>query len=209
MKIAIALFPRFTATDAIGPYEILSRLPGATLQFVSADGGILTSDTGFLQVVTEPLDAAPAPEILVVPGGPTAATPVRDPRLLDWVRAAHNTSQWTASVCTGALILGAAGLLRGCPATTHWSDVDQLAGYGADVLPQRVVFAGKIVTAAGVSAGFDMALALAGRISGDAAAMAIQLGIEYDPQPPYDAGCVRKAPAPIRALVEQRMRQAG
>jgi transcriptional regulator GlxA family with amidase domain len=202
MQIAIALYPGFTATDAIGPYEVLSRLPGARTVFVAREPGLVASDTGFLRVQAEPLAAAPAPAIVVVPGGPTARVPTGDAVLLDWIRAADRSATWTTSVCTGALLLGAAGVLRGLRAITHWQDRALLAGYGATVVDARYVFDGKRVTAAGVSAGFDMALALAARIAGDTVAQAIQLGIEYDPQPPFDAGSPLRAPAAARALLE-------
>lgn len=206
MQIAILLYPGFTATDAIGPYEVLSRLPGARTVFVAATPGPVTSDTGFLQVLAEPLSAAPAPAVVVAPGGPTARVPTGDAVVLDWLRAADLTSTWTTSVCTGALLLGAAGLLRGRQASTHWEDRDLLATHGATAVDARYVFDGKVVTAAGVSAGFDMALALAARIAGDRVAQAIQLGIEYDPQPPFDAGSPRTAPPEVLALVRSRAR---
>lgn len=206
MQIAIALFPGFTATDAIGPYEVLSRLPGARTVFVAREPGLVESDTGFLRLEAQALSAAVAPDIVVVPGGPTARVPTGDEGLSDWLRAADRRSTWTASVCTGALLLGAAGLLRGRRASTHWEDRDRLAAYGATAIDARYVFDGKIVTAAGVSAGFDMALALAARIAGDLVAQAIQLGIEYDPQPPFRAGSPRSAPPEVLAQVRSRER---
>jgi transcriptional regulator GlxA family with amidase domain len=142
----------------------------------------------------------------MVPGGfGTRALMTPNP-LLDWIRAAHQTSQWTTSVCTGSLLLGAAGLLRGLEATTHWTVLDQLAALGARPTSRRVVEQGKIVTAAGVSAGIDMALTLAARIAGDEVAQAIQLGIEYDPQPPFDAGSPDKAPRAIVESLRERTR---
>jgi transcriptional regulator GlxA family with amidase domain len=201
MRIAIALFDGYTATDAIGPYEVLARLPGATLAFVASRPGLKRSDTGFLAIEAQPLDAMPAPDVLVMPGGPNRNLPLTDAALLDWLRAADRTSTWTASVCTGAYVLGAAGLLQGKRAVTHWMDVDGLARYGADAVDARYVFDGKLVTAAGVSSGFDMALALAARIAGDTLAQAIQLGIEYDPQPPFRAGHPRSAPPAVVAMV--------
>ncbi len=203
MQIAIPIYPGFTATDAIGPYEVLSRLPGARTVFVAREAGLVRSDTGFLQVQAEPLAAAASPQIVVVPGAPNRNLPLHDAVLLDWLRAVDANTLWTTSVCTGALLLGAAGLLRGKRATTHWQDVDALAAHGAIATAGRYVFDGKLVTAAGVSAGFDMALALAARIAGDAVAQAIQLGIEYAPLPPFDAGTPDRAPAAIVAMVRR------
>jgi transcriptional regulator GlxA family with amidase domain len=204
MHIAIALFPHFTATDAIGPYEVLSRLPHATVQFVSSAGGLVTSDTGFLSIDTIALANAQRPDILVMPGGPSVTLPFGDARLLDWLRACDAHTTWTASVCTGSLVLGAAGLLQGVRSTTHWAELASLTRYGAIPTAERVVIDGKRISGAGVSAGFDMALALAARIAGDDVAMAIQLGIEYDPQPPFDAGSPHKAPAHVLALVKAK-----
>ena len=203
MQIAIPLYPGFTATDAIGPYEVLSRLPGARTVFVAREAGLVRSDTGFLQVQAEPLAAAASAQIVVVPGAPSRNLPLHDAVLLDWLRAVDANTLWTTSVCTGALLLGAAGLLRGKRATTHWQDVDALAAHGAIATAGRYVFDGKLVTAAGVSAGFDMALALAARIAGDAVAQAIQLGLEYAPLPPFDAGTPDRAPAAIVAMVRR------
>lgn len=193
MQIAIPLFDGFTATDAIGPYEVLSRLPEADVRFVASQPGPVTSDTGFLRIETAALASAPRPTVILVPGGPNRALPLADTALLGWLREADRHSTWTCSVCTGALVLGAAGLLDGCRATTHWLDQGLLPEHGAHPVPARYVFDGKYVTAAGVSAGIDMALALAARIAGDDAARAIQLHLEYDPEPPFDAGSPAKA----------------
>jgi transcriptional regulator GlxA family with amidase domain len=206
MQIAIPIYPGFTATDAIGPYEVLARLPGAQIVFVAVQPGLVSTDTGFLRLQAEPLAAASSPDVVVVPGGPLRNLPTQDATLLDWLRAVDARSQWTASVCTGALLLGAAGLLRGKRAVTHWLDVETLAGHGAIAVDARYVFDGKLVTAAGVSAGFDMALALAARIAGEDVARAIQLGIEYDPQPPFDCGSPRKAPAAMVSMVRMARR---
>jgi putative intracellular protease/amidase len=204
MHIAIPLFPHFTATDAVGPYEVLSRLPHASVQFVSTHGGPVTSDTGFLAIDTIALADAARPDIVVMPGGPAPTLPFGDARLLDWLRAADAHTTWTASVCTGSLVLGAAGLLSGVRSTSHWAELASLTRFGAIPVAERVVFDGKRVSGAGVSAGIDMALALAARIAGDDVAMAIQLGIEYDPQPPFDAGSPHKAPAHVLALVHAK-----
>jgi transcriptional regulator GlxA family with amidase domain len=199
VQIAILLFDRLTALDAVGPYEVLRGLPGAGVTFVAADPGPKPTDHGALALVADhALHAAPEPDIVVVPGGPGELDARADQRVLDWLRSAHKSSQWTTSVCTGSLLLGAAGLLQGKRATTHWTALESLREFGAEpVGDERVVFDGKVVTAAGVSSGIDMALMLATRIAGDEVAQAIQLAIEYDPQPPHDAGHTTKAPAEI------------
>ncbi len=198
MEIAILLYDRLTALDAIGPYEVLSRLPGARARFVAVEPGPITTDNGMLTLVAEgSLADASAPDIVLVPGGPGEVATRAGGPALDWLRAVHETSAWTTSVCTGSLILAAAGLLEGKRATSHWLALEQLRELGAEPVSERVVFDGKIVTAAGVSAGIDMALTLAATIAGDEVAQAIQLGIEYDPQPPFDAGSPAKAPAAI------------
>ena len=200
MRIAIPLYDRMTALDAIGPYDVLSRLPGATVTFVGEGTGTIRTDTGFLGLaVGAAFDEVPEPDIIVVPGGP-APVPVTG-RLVEWLRAADRTSTWTTSVCTGSLILAAAGLLTGRRATSNWQARAQLAGYGVEVVEERVVFDGKYVTGAGVTAGLDLALTLAGRIAGDRVAQAIQLGLEYDPRPPYDTGSPERAPSEIVDLV--------
>jgi len=201
MDIAIPLFDRFTALDAIGPYETLSRLPGARVTFVAAEPGPIATDNRMLKILAErALGDLPSPDIVVVPGGIGTRAMMNDEQLIAWVREAHKTSEWTCSVCTGSLVLGAAGLLDGLEATTHWMAMDTLASTGARPTGRRVVEQGKIITAAGVSAGIDMGLALAARIAGDKVAQAIQLGIEYDPQPPFDAGSPDKAPEEVVAL---------
>jgi transcriptional regulator GlxA family with amidase domain len=198
MDIAILLYDRLTALDAIGPYEVLSRLPGASARFVAVEPGPITTDNGMLALVAEgSLADAGAPDIVLVPGGPGEVAARAGGPALDWLRRVHETSTWTTSVCTGSLILAAAGLLEGKRATSHWLALEQLRELGAESVSERVVFDGKIVTAAGVSAGIDMALTLAATIAGDEVAQAIQLGIEYDPQPPFDAGSPAKAPAAI------------
>jgi putative intracellular protease/amidase len=207
MNTAILLYDRFTALDAIGPYEVLSRLPGASVTFVAAKPGPLRTDNGMLTVQVErSIVDVPTPEIVLVPGGPGEVAERASGPALQWLRAAHDTSTWTTSVCTGSLILAAAGLLHGKRATGHWLAMDTLRELGAEAVPERVVFDGKIVTAAGVSAGIDMALALAAKVAGDQVAQAIQLGIEYDPQPPFDAGSPSKAPAEVVELLRARSR---
>jgi transcriptional regulator GlxA family with amidase domain len=202
MDIAILTYDRFTALDAIGPYEVLSRLPGARVSFLAPEAGPVRTDNGMLTLLAEPLQSLSAPELVVVPGGPGEVAARAGEETLRWLQAAHRTSAWTTSVCTGSLILAAAGLVDGVRATTHWLAMDALARLGAEPTPERVVFEDKIVTAAGVSAGIDMALELAARIAGREVAEAIQLGIEYDPQPPFSAGSPQKAPAAVRELLE-------
>ena len=207
MDIAIPLFDGITALDAIGPYEVLSRLPGARVRFVADVPGPKRTDNKQLALVAdEPLSAVAHPEIVMVPGGFGTRRLMAPNPLLDWIRAAHEGSQWTTSVCTGSLLLGAAGLLVGLEATTHWAAMDDLARLGARPTLRRVVFQGKIVTAAGVSSGIDMALALVARIAGDEYAQTVQLGIEYDPEPPFSAGSPTKAPAHIVEGLRARMR---
>ena len=191
MRIAIPLYDRFTALDAVGPYEVLQRLPGAQITWLAHEPGPVGTDTGQLHIVADAaFEDLPDPDILIVPGGTGTDDFLDDERLVGWIRRAHETSQWTTSVCTGSLLLGAAGLLDGLEATSHWLDIDSLQRYGARPTGRRVVEQGKVITAAGVSSGIDMALVLAARIGGPELAQAIQLGIEYDPQPPFDAGSV-------------------
>ncbi|MEU9732878.1 DJ-1/PfpI family protein [Streptomyces sp. NPDC048002] len=196
MQIAIVLFDRFTALDAVGPYETLGRLPDSETVFVAERTGPVRNETGDLALTADrTLAEVPHPDIVVVPGGPGQTAQMENPALLDWLRAADATSAWTTSVCTGSLLLAAAGLLRGRRATSHWLALDFLPRFGAEPTGERVVTDGKYVTAAGVSSGIDMGLTLLGRIAGDDHARAVQLLTEYDPQPPYDAGSPDKAPA--------------
>jgi putative intracellular protease/amidase len=207
MNIAILLYDRLTALDAIGPYEVLSRLPGASLTFVAAEPGPVRTDNGMLTLLAErSIDEVRRPDIVLVPGGPGEVAVRAGGPVLGWLRAAHQTSRWTTSVCTGSLILAAAGLLEGKRATSHWLALGELGALGAEPTAERVVFDGKIVTGAGVSAGIDMALALAARVAGEQVAQAIQLGIEYDPQPPFDAGSPLTAPAEIVEALRARAR---
>lgn len=207
MEIAIPLYDDFTALDAVGPYEVLSRLPGARVRFVGVEARPYVTDNGMLRMVAEAtLDEVPAPDIVCVPGGVGTRREIDGP-IVDWIRSAHETSQWTTSVCTGALLLGSAGVLDGLRATTHWLELETLRGFGAEPTGERVVVQGKVVTAAGVSSGIDMALTLLGRMAGDTVAQAVQLVIEYDPQPPYDAGSVDKAPAGIEDLIRAAVRE--
>lgn len=207
MKIVIVLFDRFTALDAVGPYQVLKHVPAADILFSSERRGYILDDSGILRMEAPVALADVAdPDIVVVPGGP--GTSGVSASVLEWLRAADQGSTWTTSVCTGSLILAAAGLLTGRKATSHWLAREELARLGAVPSAERVVFDGKYVTAAGVSSGIDMALTMAGRVAGDEVAQSIQLGIEYDPQPPYDAGSPDKAPAEIVARHRARSRFA-
>ena len=208
MDIAIPVYDRFTSLDAIGPYEVLSRLPDANVTWLAHEPGLVRTDNGMLAIeATAAFEDLPEPDIVVVPGGTGTRDLLEDERLLAWLRGAHEASTWTTSVCTGSLLLGAAGILDGIRATSHWLELETLAGFGAEPTEERVVFDGRIVTAAGVSSGIDMGLALAGRIAGDTYAQAIQLLIEYDPQPPYDTGSTAKAGPELTGLVRERAAQ--
>jgi transcriptional regulator GlxA family with amidase domain len=204
MKIAFLVFDKFTALDAIGPYEVLSRIPGAELSFVAKETGPKRSDTGFLGVTADrTLADVPDPDLVLVGGGEGNRPLLQDDEVLGWLRGAHESSQWTTSVCTGSLVLGAAGILEGKRATSHWAYLDRLPAYGAEPVSERWVIDGKVVTAAGVAAGIDMALALAAEIAGEDVAKAIQLGIEYDPDPPFDSGSPKKARPELVELIRQ------
>ena len=194
MRIAIPIFDQLTALDAIGPYEVLSRLPEATVHFIAVEPGPKRSENGMLAVTADlALAELTDPEVIVFPGGFGTRALMRDEAVLAWLRRAHETSTWTTSVCSGALVLAAAGILDGLRATTHWMVLEMLREYGATPTEERVVEHGKVITAAGVSAGIDMALLLAAKLADEDIARAIQLGIEYDPQPPFDSGSVAKA----------------
>jgi transcriptional regulator GlxA family with amidase domain len=205
MNIAIPVFDGITALDAVGPYEVLSRLPGANVQLVAAEAGPIRTGTGMLALVADAtFEQVVRPDVVVVPGGHITPELIADEQILGWLCRAHEASDWTTSVCTGSLLLGAAGILDGLAATTHWLALDMLARYGARPVSRRVVEQGKVITAAGVSAGIDMALTLAARIAGEQTAQAIQLSMEYDPQPPFDCGTPATAPKDIIDLVRAR-----
>lgn len=208
MQIAIMLYPGYTALDFIGPYECLRWLPDTEVRFVWHEPGPIAADSGVLLVgATHSFDETPAPDVVVVPGGFSTMTHARDARVLDWVRTAHRTSTWTASVCSGSVLLAAAGLLDGKRATSHWAAVPFLRTFGVTpVTDERIVAAdAKTVTCAGVSAGIDLGLWLAGQIGGEAKARAIQLSMEYDPQPPFDSGHMSKASAKTKAAATALM----
>jgi transcriptional regulator GlxA family with amidase domain len=202
MQIAYLLYDRFTALDITGPHDVLNSVPGNESVFVAERPGPIRNESDTLSLVADAsLDEIQSADIVVVPGGFGNRVLLEHEPLHDWIRTVHETTIWTTSVCTGSLLLAAAGLLDGVPATTHWLARDLLAELGAEPVPDRVVQHGKIVTAAGVSSGIDMALRLVQQINGDEVAQAVQLGIEYDPEPPLDAGSPEKAPEPIVELV--------
>ena len=197
-EMAILLYDRMTVLDAIGPYEVLRSVPGVRVRFVAKQAGLIKPDSGLQMLNAEAgIADVKSADVLVVPGGDPSG-PMRDPAILQWVRDIHETTTWTTSVCTGSMILGAAGLLKGRRATTHWIAMDRLPAVGAEPVNERVVRDGKIITAAGVSSGLDMALSLLALTHGEEMARAIQLFIEYDPHPPFDSGAKSKAaPATI------------
>lgn len=202
MQIALALYERFTALDIVGPFQVLADVPGHDLVWVADRVGPVADHTGRLPITaTASFAEVTAPDIVVVPGGTDTAALLPDHPIVDWLRRVHPTTTWTTSVCTGSLLLAGAGLLDGVDATSHWCSAERLDGLGARYTEERVVERGRIITAAGVSAGIDMALTLLGRIHGEAIAQTVQLAIEYDPQPPFDAGSPSKAPAEIVELV--------
>ena len=202
MQVAYLLYDRFTALDITGPHDVLNSVPETETIFVAEEAGPIRNESDTLSLVADAsIDEVPSPDILVVPGGYGTRALLEHEPLLDWIRQAHETSEWTTSVCTGSLLLAAAGLLDGVPATTHWANRDLLGELGAKPVPDRVVREGKIFTAAGVSSGIDMALTLVTEIWGPEVAQAVQLGIEYDPEPPHDAGSPEKAPQEIVDLV--------
>jgi putative intracellular protease/amidase len=207
MQIAIMLYPGFTALDFIGPYEVLRWLPDAEVRLVWHEPGPITADSGVLVVgATHSFDETPSPDVILIPGGMTTMEHARDKKVLDWVRQAHQTATWTASVCSGSIILAAAGLLAGKRATSHWAALSALKALGVKpVGDERIVHEGDIVTCAGVSAGIDLGLWLAGKIGGEGRAKVIQLSMEYDPQPPFDSGHMSKASASTKAAATALM----
>ena len=207
MQIVIALFDRFASLDAVGPYQVFNHLPGAKVIFASERSGLVCDESGSLALHAEASYAdVPAPDILLIPGGPGQSAHMTPTPLTNWLIQADKTATWTTSVCTGALILAGAGLLTGRQATTYWLAMGELEHLGAKPVQERYVFDGKYATSAGVSAGIDMALALVAKIAGEKTAQQIQLGIEYDPHPPYDAGSPASAPEEVVAAFRQRSR---
>jgi putative intracellular protease/amidase len=204
MLIAIPLFERVTALDAVGPYEVLQRLPEAEVRFVGEQTGFVTTDNGMLRLgIDGTLDETPDPDVVIVPGGIGTRRLIPESPLVDWIRAVHPGTRWTTSVCTGSLVLAAAGLLDGMKATTFWAAYRELEALGAVPTEQRVVEhpEQRVITAAGVSSGIDMALRLAEHLTDRTTAEAMQLAIEYDPQPPFDAGAPSKASQEVMARI--------
>lgn len=204
MHIAMLLVPRMTQLDFTGPYEIFARSPGARVDLVWKDRTPVATEFGLSIVPTAVLADTKATDVLFVPGGVGVNALLTDTEVLDWLRALAPTSRYITSVCTGALVLGAAGLLQGKRATTHWSALDMLARFGATPVKARTVIDGNVVTGGGVTAGIDFGLRLVAEMHGDATAQSIQLATEYDPQPPFQAGHPDVAPAGITAALKER-----
>lgn len=204
--IAFLLYEGMTALDFIGPHEVLSRLPGVQVKRVAKVAGAVKTDSAGLVLFAEyGLSDVLHADILVIPGAGSATTLQDQPDILNWIYSIHKKTEWTTSVCTGSLILGAAGILKGLNATCHWAALDRIQKWGANPCLKRIVEDGKVITAAGVSAGIDMALTLAAKIAGTQIAQSLQLGIEYDPEPPFDVGSIEKADPNLREALRARM----
>jgi len=204
MEIAILIYDKLAALDAVGPYEVMRNVPGWDVRFVAKEKGDTRTEDGTLGLVADhALEEIREPDIVLVPGGKGSRPLMRDEELLGWLRDVDRSTKWTTSVCTGSLLLGAAGLLEGRRATSNWLVLDALRQFGADPVGGRWVEDGKVITAAGVTAGIDMALHLVDLEAGPEVAQAVQLGLEYDPDPPFDAGSPEKAPAEIVELLRQ------
>lgn len=208
MRVAALLFDKLTVLDIVGPTEVVSWIPDVKIVWVGKEKGpVKAVPTGLTVTVDHTLNEVSSADILMIPGGPGVRRLIEDEVHLDWIRQIHDTTTWTTSICTGSLLLGAAGLLNGLTATTHWNATQMLATFGATYSEDRVVPQGKIVTSAGVSSGIDMALWLMGQIVGDKAAKAAQLCIEYDPQPPYDSGAPSKASSDVVAHARETVQE--
>ena len=203
LKIAILLFDNFTALDVVGPYEALSKIPNSKIYMIALNSGLYKDIKGLQISADYSLQDMKNPDILVIPGGFGIDSILNNQDIIDWIQNAHRTSKWTVSVCSGALLLGSAGLLKDCKATTHWNRKNQLLKYGAILQNDRYVKDGKIITSAGVSAGIDMSLYLLSLIVNENFAKAVQLGMEYDPKPPFDSGSPEKAPKDILDKIKQ------
>lgn len=205
MQIVFLFYDGMTALDVVGPHEILCRISGTSIKRVAKSPGKVKTDSGIVLYADDTLSDVLNADILFIPGAGNATTLQKYPEILDWVRLIHSKTTWTTSVCTGSLILGAAGILSGVNATTHWAAIDRLSKWGAEPIKKRIVESGKIITAAGVSAGIDMALTLAAKISGEHVAKILQLGIEYDPEPPFNSGSPEKADPELLENLRKRM----
>ena len=205
MHITFLFYEGMTALDAIGPHEILSRLPHVSVKRVALSSGNIRTCSNLILTADYTLSDVSQTDILVIPGAGNATALREYPDILEWVKDIHTSTIWTTSVCTGSLILGAAGLLSGVKATTHWAVMERLKKWNAIPTFQRVVESGKIMTAAGVSAGIDMALTLVAKISGEDIAQTLQLGLEYDPQPPFNSGSPDKASPQILKNLQARL----
>ena len=205
MKIAYVLYDGFTALDLIGPYEVISRWPDAEIHFLATKTGPVRTDLGLELLPTDTPHTLRDPDVIVIPGAGNPLDGLGDDELLQWVRDVAPGATWLASACTGAGVYAAAGLLEGHQATTHWGFRENLRAMGVDVVSDRVVFDGRFVTGAGVSAGIDMALALTAEVHGEELARTLQLAIEYDPQPPFDEGSPDKASASTLRLATRML----
>jgi transcriptional regulator GlxA family with amidase domain len=206
MRIEILIFDRVAAQDAIGPYEVMRNVPEWEVGFVAPESGEVRAEGGLGLIADHALEEVESADVVLVPGGFGNRPLLGDDRVLSWLRGIDATTRWTTSVCTGSLVLGAAGMLEGRRATGNWLYLDHLREYGADPVGGRFVEDGKVITAAGVTAGIDMALHLVAREAGPEVAQAVQLGIEYDPDPPFDSGSPDKAPPEIVELVRELAR---
>ena len=206
MNVGLVLFPNLTQLDLTGPYEVLSRLPGTTVRLVAHSPAPVVSEKGLAIVPDCTFDSAPPLDIVCVPGGPGVNSMMEDDPLLEFLRAQGGQARWVTSVCTGALLLGAAGLLRGYRATTHWLSLDLLPLFGAEAVEERVVIDRNRITGGGVTAGIDFGLVIAAELFGKTVAREIQLMIEYDPAPPFDGGSRRTASAATVAHVTEARR---
>ena len=205
METAVLLFDDVNALDVVGPCEVLSKIPEMVIKYVAKEPGPKKTDIQLKLIADYALSDISKPDILLIPGGQGIKSTISDQKIINWITSCHKTTKWTVSVCTGALLLGAAGILKGIKATTHWISLPSLENFGAEPQKQRVVIDGKVITCAGVSAGIDMALTLTDLIAGETTAQAIQLAIEYDPAPPFNAGSPDKAPKDILDLVIRKV----
>ena len=205
METAVLLFDDVNALDVVGPCEVLSKIPEMVIKYVAKEPGPKKTDIQLKLIADYALSDISKPDILLIPSGQGIKSTISDQKIINWITSCHKTTKWTVSVCTGALLLGAAGILKGIKATTHWISLPSLENFGAEPQKQRVVIDGKVITCAGVSAGIDMALTLTDLITGETTAQAIQLAIEYDPAPPFNAGSPDKAPKDILDLVIRKV----